>query len=776
MAKFLIIDANSLIHRTYHALPPLTSLQGKPVGALYGLVNIFLKILKEEKPDYLAVCFDRPEPTFRKEVFINYKAQRPPTPSDLVEQIIEAHRFFQIFQIPILEKPGYEADDLIATLVEKFKNIQDLKFIIFTGDLDTLQLVDDDQVVVKTFKKGISEMIVYNEKAVIDRFGLKPEKIPEYKSLVGDPSDNIPGIKGFGPKTTAQILNQYGSLDQLFQFLEKNPKNQLAQKILPLKEEIIFYKNLTTLEKKVPLETFTLENFLYREPPKNSLINYFKELGFQSIINRFLKNQTTLPLEEKYFEEKKSFSEEEIEKLKIAGWLLDPDQKDLSLPALAKRFLRKSDFHFQELSSFIYKKIDEYGLRDIFEKIELPLIPILKKMEKNGIKVNPEKLKELEKEVDKELEDLSQKIYKLVGQVFNLNSPKQLSEILFEKLKIKPPKIKTLEKRMFSTSETALFEIKEEHPVIDLILNYRESFKIKSTYLDPLQRLIQADGRIHARFFQTGTATGRLTSEKPNLQNIPQISRWAKVLREAFEAEKSWVLLSLDYSQIELRILADITGEEKLKEAFEKDLDIHQLTASQVFNLPLEEVTPDLRRIGKTLNFSIIYGIGPEALARQIKTSKLEAKEFIEKYFENFPKIKIWQEKIKTEARTLGFVKNKNGRLRWFFQFLSSDPRFQKEAERAAINMPIQSLGADILKLAMIETDKLIQDQKWQDQVKLVLSIHDELIFEVKNDILENVINPLKTTMEKVYQLSVPLKVEVKFGETWGNLKSFSKN
>jgi len=829
MKTLILIDANSLIHRTFHALPPLTTPDNQPIGAIYGLTKILLKIIREQSPDYIAACFDRPEPTFRKEMFKDYKAHRPPSAQELISQIIKAHELFEKFNIQVFEKAGYEADDIIGTLVKIFKNEQDLKIIILTGDLDSLQLVDDDKVIVKTFKKGVSDIINYNEEAVIKRYGLKPKQLPDYKGLVGDPSDNIPGIKGIGPKTAEKILKDYSNLEIFFSALERKNQDPLAQKFLPFKETAFFSKKLATIESNVPFENISLEDLAFKELAQKDLIEYFNQLGFESLINSFNKNKelennqksekqtpqkdlfsTKTPVKNfiifsqvnEIVEKKKEINSSKIKiaydwhqlmkeldqkieikkpifDIKIASWLIDPDQKDFSLEALSYRFLHKGVENYQktleELYLFTEKTINEYDLNYVFEKIEMPLIPILVDMEKNGIKVNLDKLKKLNKEAEKELKELTEKIHQLAGEVFNINSPKQMSEILFKKLALKPPKIRKTDTGLYSTSEQTLFEIKNEHPIIDLILNYRETFKIKSSYLEPLQELIDDDKRIHTNFVQIGTATGRLSSEKPNLQNIPQSSKWAQPLREAFETSANCSFLSFDYSQLELRILAHETNDSKLKETFHQNLDIHRLTAAQIFNIPYEKVTSDMRRLGKTLNFGIVYGMGPRALAATSGLNKTEAEAFIREYFNDFPAIKDWQKKIKAEAQTMGFVKNANGRRRWFFKIISNNPKFQAEAERAAINMPIQSLEADIIKLAMIKTTELIRKKRWATKIKLLLSIHDELLFEVNNDILNEAAAILKKVMEKVYPLSVPLKVEVKYGPTWGNLNPFSK-
>ncbi|MFA5083852.1 MAG: DNA polymerase [Candidatus Paceibacterota bacterium] len=449
--------------------------------------------------------------------------------------------------------------------------------------------------------------------------------------------------------------------------------------------------------------------------------------------------------------------------LKIAGWLLDPDQKDYSLEALSRRFLRRwtpdSREIFTALFDYFDKKIKEFGLVKVFEEIEMPLVKVLAEMEAKGILVDKAALANLKKELEKDIKNLEEKIYKLSGMVFNLNSPKQLAEVLFEKLKIGSGK-----KR--STEAQYLTSLKQEHPVIGPVLEYRELFKIKSGFVEPIIGYLGRDSRLRTTFNQTGTATGRLSSEKPNLQNIPVGSAWASKLRSAFTAAPGFSLAAFDYSQIELRILASVSQDEKLKQAFFENQDIHRLTASQVFNVGLGEVTPAMRQLGKTLNFGIIYGMGANAFARTAGLDKEKARNFIDEYFSDFPEVQKWQEEVKAQARNFGYVKNLNGRRRWFLEMTSSLSRYQSEEERAAINMPIQGLAADIIKMAMIKTNQL------GDGVRLLLSIHDELLFEIKDDILNKTVDLIKKTMEGVSKLDVPLKVEVKTGKNWGELKN----
>lgn len=813
MKNFFILDANSLIHRTFHALPPLTNFKNEPVNALYGLSNILLKFLKEEKIDYLAACFDRPEPTFRKEMLEAYKAQRPKAPQELVFQIIKAHELFEKFQIKIFEKPGFEADDLIGCLVETFKNVKDLKIYIFTGDLDTLQLVEDDKVIVKTFKKGVSEMMLYDEAQILKRFELKPKQLIDYKALIGDQSDNILGIKGIGPKTAIKILKEYGSLENLFSKKNLVLDNNL-KKIFENKEQIELNLKLVKIKTDLDLKV-NLQDLVYQKPANKILISYFQELGFNSLVKRLneeekenikennenlfnfqktdLENLFVLPIEE--VEKNKELFDEKIIKvgydfhflfknkdffpnfpifdLKIAAWLLDPDQKDLSLAYLLKKYLNTFEIKKENIIN-LYKSLERdinfYDLNYVLQEIELPLIQVLIYLEKQGILIDKKYLLEFKKDLEDNLDILTKEIYSLTGEVFNLNSPKQLSFILFEKLKLKPVKKRRMKTGILKTEEEVLELIKDQHPVVELILKYRNIFKILTTYLKPILQL-KKESRLKTNFLQTNTATGRLTSSKPNLQNIPQNIEIAEKFKKIFIAEKGYHLVSFDYSQLELRILAYETEDEKLIEAFLNDLDIHQLTASKIFKVDLNKVTPEMRRIGKTLNFGVIYGMGSNAFSTQSKISKQEAEQFIKNYFENFKKIKIWQEKKIKEAQETLLVRNRNKRLRWVKDILSEDQNLKKENERIVINMPLQSLGADIIKLAMLKVYNYLKENNLFNDVRMLLSIHDELLFEVKDDKIEIIISEIKRIMENVFDLSpIPLKVEVKIGKTWAEI------
>ncbi len=797
MKKLLLIDANSLIHRAFHALPPLTSPLGEPTGALYGLAGALLKLIKEQNPDYIAAAFDRPEPTFRKEMFEGYKAHRPKAPDELVHQLIEAHELFKKFGIATFEARGFEADDVIGTLAARFSREKGVRIFILTGDLDTLQLVKDNTITVITPKKGVGETMEYDEAAVKRRYGVTPLQIPDYKGLVGDASDNIPGVRGIGPKTASALLQEFGTLETLFKELKRGDVR--APKILPFEKEAFFSRQLGTIRTDAPVAP-SLAALAWPHAFQNDCITYLRDKGFQSLIARIKGVQKTAPLTRQevssgdnaprtigQFEvawEWKSRFKDLLRAQKplpkkpfdcaIAGWLLNPDQNNFSPEALLHRFAGHGNAGrdaLEEIFTTLKSKLAEEKLTYVFYEIEMPLVEVLAAMELWGIGLDEPQLSLLLRDATKELEGIAKKIYKESGVVFNLNSPQQIGEVLFKKLGIQNAKAKKTRTGHFATSEEVLTSLRDAHPIVGLILAYRETFKIKSTYLEPLLSLREADGKLHTTFVQTGTSTGRISSEKPNLQNIPRESRWSGALRRAFVAETGWSFYSLDYSQLELRLLAHITKDENLLRAFERHEDIHTLTASRVLGIPESAVTPELRRIGKTLNFGMVYGMGMRAFAKTSGIGVEEASNFIKKYFEGFPKIKSWQERAKADAKRKGYAENIHGRKRWFSSSEKKSPYAFAEVERAAMNMPIQSLEADILKMAMRRTYDFLRTGGWLGaRARPILTIHDELLFEIRDDILTQVVGPLHDIMEHVISLDVPLEVEGKVGKNWGSL------
>lgn len=815
MKKILLIDAHSLIHRAFHALPPLTSPNGKPVGALYGIASTLIKMLQDIEPTHIAAAFDRPEPTFRKEEFEEYKAHRPPTPDELIDQFDMARELFEIFGIACFDKAGYEGDDILGTLVKKFKNEKDAIITILTGDLDTLQLVEGERIVVRTFGRRVSDVVVYDESAVISRFKVPPIRIPDYKGLVGDTSDNIPGVRGVGPKTAAELLSGGISLEDMFNNGLNNPR---IQKIIESKETALLSKKLATIHQDVPLSV-TIDEIAFNKTEPETLIAYFETLGFESIVKR-IKNgsgikQYTLNKKEEAHEIKRNDSllyvgdgQKEIENNKtvvtfdwkrflktsntniqtvnvfdcgIAAWLINTDIARPTPEVLSKIFLQKTLLSNEnetllestafELYETLEEKIRTYKLTYVFNEIEMPLIEVLSHMEMNGIEIDVKQLKKLSGEISNELATLEKNIYSLAGGEFNINSPLQTGGILFDTLHLGTGRTKTTPKGQRKTNREVLESMKGAHPIIQSLLSYREGFKVLSGFVNPLITAVGSDGRVHTTFIQTGTTTGRLASENPNMQNIPHESRWALPIRKTFRSADGWSFASLDYSQLELRLLSHLVKSDKLIRAFNEGADIHALTASQIFNVPLNDVTPNLRRVGKTLNFGVIYGMGPRAFAQVSGVSLQEAKRFIENYYTTFPEVGLWQENIKEIAATVGYVTNIHGRRR-SFEHARVGGKLRGDVERQAINMPIQSFGADIVKLAMkFIFNEIIKDGHWKENVRLLLSIHDELLFEIRDDILSDILPLLTTRMEDVCELSVPLRVDVRTGKNWGEMK-----
>ena len=762
-AKLVLLDAHALIHRAYHALPPLTSKKGELVNAVYGFALVLLKIIKDLKPDYLAAAFDRPEPTFRHKVFKEYKSQRPKAEPGLISQFLLVRELVRVFNIPIYEKAGFEADDIIATVVAKTKNQSAggrTKIVIVTGDLDALQLVDDNTEVLG-LKRGVSDTVTYDIKAVEERFGLKPQELIDFKALKGDVSDNIPGLPGIGDKTASLLLQKYGNLENIYKNIPPEAdrwiKLKIRETLIQNKELAFSNRNLVILRNDLDIN-FDLEQARFGNVNQETITTFFKELGFYSLINRISGDQketvaTTL------FE----FNKETIdESLKIAAYLLNPGERDYSFEKLKTQYSVESQ---EELKEVIESKLKEENLWEVYQKIELPLIPVLREMEKNGVKINDIKLKALQKECEKAIKERGSEIYKFAGVVFNINSPTQLSNILFERLKIPIKGLRKTPKGVISTKASELEKLANQNPIINLIMEYRELAKLNTTYLTALPEFInKKTKRIHTTFIQTGTATGRLASENPNLQNIPARGEWGKT-REIFIAEEGSKLVSFDYSQLELRLAAHLSNDPKMISAFKQGLDIHSLTATEVNNIPISDVTKELREQAKTLNFGVLYGMGPQGFSEAAHVPRDKAVKFITEYFNDFKKLAEWILEIREKTRDEGFIATLTGRRRYLPEIYSSHFQVRAAAERMAVNMPIQGLAADIIKIAMINI------YKENFPAKLLLQIHDELLFEIKETNTSDTIWKIKKIMESAFKLSVPLKVKISVGPSWGELK-----
>jgi DNA polymerase-1 len=802
MKKLVIIDSYALVHRSYHALPPLTSPKGVLVNGVYGFMLFFLKMIDDLKPDYVVATFDMAAPTFRHKEYKEYKAKRVKMPDNFYEQIQIVKNLLQSFNVPILEKEGYEADDIIGTITEKLKN-KDIESFIVTGDLDTLQLITD-KVFVYTLRRGIQDRVTYDKEKVFERFELKPEQLIDWKALRGDPSDNVPGVPSIGEKTASTLIKEFGTLDNLYKKIKDGGKIKASQRILEKlkdnEDQAYFSRHLVTIQKDVKIE-FDLEKAKLNPPPKDKLVSLLNELGFRSLIPKIFDIEENISSAEKiplnivnssskmeelrqkinqektigllldfkgekfgqrkingigfsfidntlfyisihqfadFFKKQLDWSQknlisydakvilEEIEEfssclfedIKILVWLLDSERKNYNLSSIAKFFLGQEveDSFTCSLSKLIplwetiKNKIMALGLENVWETEEKPLISVISSMEKYGILIDKDWLEKLSKQAEKEINTLEKKIYQLSGKEFNISSPKQLSEILFEDLKISSSDLKKTATKKISTNASELLKIKNSHPIIPLIIEYRGIEKLKNSFLDTLPTFIDPKtNRIHTIWKQTGTTTGRLSSEKPNLQNIPQKGDWGTQIRKAFIAEKSFSLVSLDYSQIELRLAAHLSGDIKMIEAFNQNKDIHKITAAYINNISEEQVTPSMRQKAKILNFGIIYGMGNKVFAQEAGISLDEAKKFREKYFSNFSGLKNYLDFSVENAKKLGYAETIFGRKR-FLPLLGGLGRIARGQERIALNMPIQGLAADIIKISMIKIQELIKD------------------------------------------------------------------
>ncbi len=875
-----LIDGNSYLYRAYYAIRMLSSSKGIPTNAIYGFTNMLLKIIKEKKPERLLISFDSPVPTKRHKIYEEYKAHRPEAPSDLIEQIPYVRKIISAFNIKTFELPGYEADDILGTIAKKAA-AKGLDVYIVTADKDMLQLVDEKIKIYDPMKDKI-----FDKNFIIERFGVEPERIPEFMALTGDSVDNIPGIKGIGEKTAKEVLSKFDSIEDLLQNTHRIDKEKLRLLISKNADIVRLSKKLATLDTSVPID-IDIDDLSLNEPDWEKLLQLFKELEFVSLIKliptvakseincevihsleRFgdlyssikdevainveiegtgpvtgqiigmafckdkkmshylsvcnFRSDLPLDVDKRLFLEKISdfFKDREITKIghnlkdivtilkrnriefqgpcldiMIASYLINPNKNNHNLADIALEYLsyrKKTRTEFLgnrtsfldvpmqetalyvcegaalifELKEILFDRLKEEKLDTLYENIEMPLIYVLSDMELKGVKIDSEKIYEISKEMEREIEGIKKRIYFLAGEEFNINSPKQLRKILFENLKLQPGKKK---KTGFSTEMSVLEELAQVHELPREILNYRTLSKMKTTYIDVLPALINPEtGRVHTSFNQTMTATGRLSSSDPNLQNIPVKGEWGRRIRETFVAEEGSLLLSADYSQIELRILAHLSNDEGLIEAFRENIDVHSRTASEIFNVDIDKVTPEMRRVAKTVNFSVIYGVSPFGLSETLNISKDEAKNYIDLYFERHLGVKKYIEEIILQVRERGYVTTLLGRKRPLPEINSKNSNIRQQAERIAINSPIQGTAADIIKIAMINIWRRLKAEGLKSS--MVLQVHDELLFEVPTvevDVLSEIV---KNEMERAVILSVPLVVSVKYGRNWAEV------
>ena len=870
MKKLVLIDSNALVHRAFHALPPtLTSPKGVLTNAVYGFSSVLLKMLKDLKPDYIAATYDLPGPTFRHEEFKEYKAHRIKAPDELYAQIPLTKEVLKSFGIPVYEKQGFEADDVIGSLAEKAKKDKDIQTIIVTGDLDTLQLVDGQKVAVFTLRKGLTDTILYDEAGVRERYGFGPAQITDFKGLKGDPSDNIPGVPGIGDKTASTLIQEFGNIEELYKKADKTKKisPNLKEKLTVNKEQAFFSKKLATIVRDLDVD-FDLNKSDWRkniDPQK--IGNIFKEFGFYSLIKRLdeikitaetvnsTTKEATTPNSEikltqisddkipanlnlmaktkevavytdgdifawtedgrKCFSFKLNenvwqqlaeiFKNEKIAKIghdlkplakkfltlgihvgglsfdtKIAAYLAKADRKDYDLQTMYLNELSEDlgESEVDKLSAILKlrqhfeDKLKTDDLIRLLEEIEMPLVLVLSEVELNGIKIDSNSLKKLAQTVNNQISELEKEIYRQAGTQFNINSPKQLKEILFERLQIKG-KVRKTAKGALSTAAGELDKLSGEHPIIDLILKYRELQKLKTTYIDPFPKLIDPKtGRLYTTLNQTGTVTGRISSQDPNLQNIPIRTELGQEFRKAFVSTPGYKLVSFDYSQLELRIAAHISQDSKMLSAFKRGEDIHTRTAAEIFNVSPEQVTANMRRDAKAMNFGLLYGMGVIGFQRTSKVSRDQAREFIDRYMTEFSGVAKYMENIKQKARKDGYVSTIFGRRRYLPEINSGIPQLIAQAERMAINHPIQGSEGDFLRIAMNRISNLIHQEHNDKDVRMLLQVHDELLFEIKNNLVDLIVPKIKNIMSSVYQLNAPLVVDAKFGDNWRDLEN----
>jgi DNA polymerase-1 len=879
-----LIDASSYIHRAYHAIKGLSNSNGLPTNAIFGFTKMLIKLLDEKSPDYVAVAFDARGPTFRHEIFKNYKANRPPMPEDMAVQIPYIKEVVAGLDIAMFEKEGYEADDIIATIA-MLGGSQGLHVVIVSGDKDFRQTLSPHTMMWDPMN---DKLIGYD--TLKRDYRIEPEQIIEVMALSGDSADNIPGIPGVGEKTAMGLIQEFQSIEVLFQNIDKVTRASLKSKLEEFKEQAFLSKKLVTIDHSVPFEV-TIDDLKYRAPKKEVLAKLFRGLEFKSLIDRFSEHgalsekdyrlivtkgelralierikkeevfcfdtETTskshldaelvgisfciepgsafyLPLGHTYrgvgpqIEVKQAldllkdtFFDARIKKIgqnikydtevlarygisvqglffdtMIASYVIDPTLRQHNLGYLAQHYLSYKMVTYDEVTghdkakSFATVDIDrakEYSCEDaeitlrlksiledrlrntdnylLFQDLEMNLVPVLIDMETTGVKIDVDFFREMSERFAHELSGIEQEVFERTGEEFNINSPQQLGYILFEKLNL-PGKKKTRKKSGFSTDFEVLTQLAELHEVPSLLLRFRTISKLKSTYLDALVSMVNpATGRVHTSYNQTVTATGRLSSSNPNLQNIPIRTEEGRQIRKGFIAEEGHLLLSADYSQIELRVFAHYSDDPVLVEAFEKGEDIHTRTAAEVFNLDHRMVTSEMRRMAKTINFGIIYGMGPIKLAKELGISKKVAQVYLDSYYERYKGVKNFKEKVISQAQHHGFVSTLFKRRRYLPHINSGNGHLKSEAERAAINTPIQGTAADLIKMAMIRIAERLRKEHLS--TKMLLQVHDELVFEVPKKEIEVAARIVKDEMEGVYSLKIPLRVDINWGNNW---------
>jgi len=782
--RLVILDTHAIIHRAYHALPDLSSSKGEPTGALFGLMTMLLKLVNDLKPDFVVAARDLPGATVRHEMFDGYKATRMKADDALVAQLERAPIVYEAFGIPLYEYPAYEADDVVGSIVKQVEARSDIKTIIATGDMDTLQLVTP-HVSVYTMRKGISDTVLYNEEGVMTRYGFGPERVVDYKALRGDPSDNIPGIRGIGEKTATQLIQAFGSLDDMYKTLETKPEKfveaGIKVRIVDLlkngKADAAFSKQLATIHTNVPIKFEMPRQMWHLADHVGAIVHLCDELEFRTLKNRV---RSAAGVEETVEVAAAAPNPEALKETSVALWLL---HSDLTNPSLDDILRTTHTEDFNRARETVFKELRETGrLNEVFEKIEKPLIPIMDRMNTDGVYLDVSRLEILRKEYTERLARTAMRVYKGAGHEFNIGSPKQLATVLYDELKIGAgSRQKKTATGARTTREEELSKLAGENPIIADVLAYRELQKLLGTYIEKMPALVGKDGRLHAEFIQAGTTTGRMASQNPNLQNIPIKTESGQRIRTAFAAPKGRVIAALDYSQIELRIAAGLSGDEKLIEVFQRGEDVHTAVAAEVFDVPPEHVDKEMRRRAKVINFGILYGMGANALRENLGggVSRDEAARYLDEYFKKYAGLARYVENTKLSAERQGFTETLYGRRRYFSGFQSPLPQMRAASERMAVNAPIQGTQSDIIKLAMIEADRVIESSGWRQKATLVMQVHDELVYELDEKMAEEIARAICTTMESVIAPEklhgVPISAEIAIGPSWGETQRVVK-
>lgn len=823
---FLVIDGNSILNRAFYGIRVLTNSRGVATNAVTGFMNTLLMLEKDVQPDMIAVAFDLKAPTFRHKMYDGYKANRKGMPEDLAQQLPYMKKIIKAMGIAIIEQEGYEADDIIGTISAACAD-KKIPCTVSTGDRDSFQLVNDYVTVRLAKTKGD---IYYTPGVIEDEYGVTPKQMIEVKALMGDTSDNIPGVRGIGEKTALSLIKEFASVDGLYENIDSTLiTDGLRKKLISGKESCYMSRKLAEICLTAPIDT-ELSHYIPGERDDERLAKLLSELEMYKMLQKLQLQPTSAPAGSKAagtgnrenqasampkgdiiitdsskiyaggigimnelsgdelrayansgstkytFDIKETLSVSGLEKLEnnkfdttLAAYLADPDSNDYSMPRLCTQYgvpegnsIQEKSITVAALNDILYDNIHQTGSATVLTDIEIPLASVLVAMEREGVKLDIDGIKAFGEKISEKAEKISREIYEYAGYEFNIGSPKQLGSVLFEKLKLSSAK-KT--KTGYSTNAEVLESLMDKHPIIPLITEYRALTKLQNTYVTGLLKVVGDDGRVHSTFKQTETRTGRISSAEPNIQNIPVRTPLGREMRRFFTAKDGYLLVDADYSQIELRVLAHISGDEIMKKAFLDGVDIHTVTASQVFNQPIEWVTPDLRSKAKAVNFGIVYGIGAFSLSKDIGVSMTKASEYIRAYLSKYSGIAHYMDKTVAKARHDGYVETMFGRRRYIKELAAKNKNLQSFGERVAKNTPIQGTAADIIKIAMIRVYNRLRESKLD--AKLILQVHDELIVEAKEDCADKVAALLKEEMENAVKLTVPMTVDVNIGKTW---------